>query len=265
LETILEPSFAGSFYPADPLQLAGLVKSLTGTHEPSSRGIGMVVPHAGMAYSGKTAGMAYRIAPDGVERVILCAPSHRVFVGGAVILDADALGTPMGNVKVDGDAVGSLERFGLKRARFGEHSLEVQLPFILDRWPEAKVVPLITGSFDPVFLEELACFLHAETEGAFFIASSDLSHFHRLEHAEKLDSMVREAFLSLSPEKFISSLDRGGEACGRAPMLALLHYAARAGGSLAREIHYSTSADAGAGRTQVVGYFSAMISRKGDD
>ena len=159
--TILEPSFAGSFYPSDPIQLVGLVKSLTGTHEPLSRGIGMVVPHAGMAYSGKTAGMAYRRAPEGVERVILCAPSHRVFVGGAVVLDADALGTPIGNVTVDTDAVDSLERYGLKRALFGEHSLEVQLPFILNRWPEARVVPLITGSEDPVYLDELAGFLNA--------------------------------------------------------------------------------------------------------
>lgn len=258
----LEPSFAGSFYPSDPDRLAALVRDLSGPPLPMRNGLGMVVPHAGMVYSGKTAGMAYSRAPDRVEQVILCAPSHRVFVDRAVTLDAGILNTPMGAVAVDTGAVEKLKAFGLQSAVLAEHSLEVQLPFILDRWPSAKVIPVVTGSDDPSFLEELAGILHSRFPEAFFIASSDLSHFHPVSQAEKLDMMVRKAFLALCPRDFVSALSRGGEACGRGPMLTLLHFASLAGASRAMEIHYSTSADAGGDRREVVGYFSAMILRR---
>jgi hypothetical protein len=104
--------------------------------------------------------------------------------------------------------------------------------------------------------------LFDEAPDAFFVASSDLSHYHDLATAAKLDSMVRKAFLSLSPEALQNALSKGGEACGRAAMMTLLYFAGLAGGNGAIEIDYSTSADAGAGEKQVVGYFSGMIVRE---
>jgi len=262
LDTVLEPSFAGSFYPSDPGLLSALVGRLTGPARPLPGAVGMVVPHAGMVYSGKTAGMAYARAPRDVSRVVLCAPSHRAFVHGAVLLDAAALGTPLGNARVDRQAFTGLRKRGLGAAVMAEHSIEVQLPFILAIWPGASVIPVVTISDDPSFLSDLASTLYEEAPDAFFVASSDLSHYHSLAAAMKLDSIVREAFLTLSPDALMEALARGGEACGRAAMLTLLHFAALAGGNRAVEIDYSTSADAGAGERQVVGYFSGMIVRE---
>ncbi|MFO7625899.1 MAG: AmmeMemoRadiSam system protein B [Candidatus Fermentibacteraceae bacterium] len=262
MDTVLEPSFAGSFYPSDPRQLSELVRKLAGPREPLPGSLGMVVPHAGMVYSGRTAGMAYARAPGDVSRVVLCAPSHRAFVRGAVLLDAGELGTPLGNVRVDRQAFEGLRKRGVGSAVMAEHSIEVQLPFMLARWPGVSVIPVVTVSDDPSFLFELAGVLYEEAPDAFFVASSDLSHYHGLARALKLDSMVREAFLTLSPDALLDALARGGEACGRAAMITLLHFAALAGGNRAVEIDYSTSADAGAGEKQVVGYFSGMIVRE---
>ena len=262
MDTVLEPSFAGSFYPSDPHLLSELVGKLTGPAMPLPGAVGMVVPHAGMVYSGRTAGRAYARAPRDVSRVVLCAPSHRAFVRGAVMLDAGELGTPLGNVRVDRQAFAVLRKRGVGAAVMAEHSIEVQLPFMLATWPGASVIPVVTVSDDPSFLSDLAGVLYEEAPDAFFVASSDLSHYHSLARALKLDSMVRKAFLTLSPDALQDALSRGGEACGRAAMVTLMHFAALAGGSRAVEIDYSTSADAGAGEKQVVGYLSAMIARE---
>lgn len=260
---VIRPGFSGSFYPSDPGELSSLVGRLIGETSPLPDAVGMVVPHAGMAYSGVTAGRAYSRAPEVVSRVILCAPSHRAYVRGAVVLDGEAFETPLGRVGIDAAASARLAGSGLGLADMAEHSIEVQLPFIFSRWPGALVIPVVTVSEDPLFLSELARILHDDIPDAFFIASSDLSHYHRLRHAVELDAMVRKAFLTLSPEALIQALSCGGEACGRAAMLTLLYFARLAGGDGALEIHYSTSADAGAGQSQVVGYFSGMVTRKG--
>jgi AmmeMemoRadiSam system protein B len=261
LEAVLEPSFAGSFYPGDPGLLFELMARLVVPVDPLPGSVGMVVPHAGMVYSGRTAGMAYARVPRDVSRLVLCAPSHRAFVRGAVLLDAGEMGTPIGNVRVDRQAFSGLRKRGFGAAVMAEHSIEVQLPFILSTWPGASVIPVVTITDDQSFLSDLAAALYEEAPDAFFVASSDLSHYHSLERALKLDSMIRAAFLTLSPDALVEALSRGGEACGRAAMITLLYFAGLAGADRAIEIDYSTSADAGAGEKQVVGYFSGIIAR----
>lgn len=262
MDTVLDPSFAGSFYPSDPRILSGLVAGLAAPAQPLEGAVGMVVPHAGLVYSGRTAGMAYARAPRDVSRVVLCAPSHRAFVRGAVLLDAGELATPIGNVRVDRQAFNALRKRGLGAAVMAEHSIEVQLPFMKAAWPGVPVIPVVTVSDDPSFLSDLAGILYDELPDAFFVASSDLSHYHSIGKAERLDALVRNAFLTLSPDAMLDALASGGEACGRAALLTLMHFAGLAGGTRAFEIHYSTSADAGAGDRQVVGYFSGMIARE---
>jgi hypothetical protein len=140
------------------------MERLTGPPEPLPEAVGMVVPHAGMVYSGRTAGKAYARARRDVSRVVLCAPSHRAFVRGAVLLDAGELGTPVGNVRVDRQALTGLKKNGLGSAVMAEHSIEVQLPFILATWPGASVIPVVTVSDDPSFLSDLAGVLFGSSE-----------------------------------------------------------------------------------------------------
>jgi AmmeMemoRadiSam system protein B len=258
----LEPGFAGSFYPGNPAALRESVARLTGPFEPVRGAVGMVVPHAGFQYSGVTAGRGYAAAPDDPGLVIICAPSHRFHVRGAVIPDVDAFGTPLGPVEVDVETAGRIRRMGVGSGVFQEHSLEVQLPFVRHRWPGIRILPVVTVSDDPGFQRELAATLFRETGGAFFVASSDLSHYHALGEAVKLDALVRDAFVSLSPQRLSSALAQGGEACGAPGIAVLMHYAALAGANRGIEVHYSTSADAGAGESRVVGYFSGLAVRE---
>lgn len=255
---VLKPGFAGSFYSSDSRELSEAVRGfLSCGCSPDPDAVGIVVPHAGYIYSGRTAGYGFASAPDDVSTVVVCAPSHRFPLSGGAVFDIDGVGTPLGVCEVD-RAITGLLAAELSSEVFHEHSFEVMVPFIQLRWPEARIVPIILGAYPDC--AGIAALVHSCAPDAFFVASSDLSHFHPLPTAEALDKIVIDGFLSLSPEVFEKQLSSGGEACGRHSILTLLHFAGLRKATRAVNLHYSTSADAGAGSTEVVGYFSGMVS-----
>ena len=73
------PAVAGTFYPGDPDQLQAMVNGhLAAVGEPAVIDgdiIAMIVPHAGLVYSGAIAAHAYATLKDSpVDKVILCGP-----------------------------------------------------------------------------------------------------------------------------------------------------------------------------------------------
>ncbi|MCD4709024.1 MAG: AmmeMemoRadiSam system protein B [Candidatus Sabulitectum sp.] len=253
MDDVLKPGFAGSFYPADSASLEALVRGFLDNHcEPLENATGMVVPHAGYTYSGKTAGYGFASAPDNVSTVVIIAPSHRYPFRGETVFETDFMETPLGMCPVNRKVTSGLAtRMGT--VVFNEHSLEVMVPFIQIRWPDAEIVPVILG-IEPD-CRKTARLIQQYAPDAFIVASSDLSHFYPLATAEKLDRLVIDAFLTLSPERITESL----EACGKSAIRTLLHVSTLRKAKNAVELHYSTSADAGAGTDEVVGYFSGMV------
>ncbi len=221
--------------------------------EPLENAVGMVVPHAGYIYSGKTAGYGFASAPDSVSTVVILAPSHRFPFRGETVFDADFAETPLGMCPIN-RAVTSGMASEMETIVFPEHSFEVMVPFIQVRWPDAEIVPVILG-IEPD-CRRTAWLIQKYAPDAFIVASSDLSHFYPLATAEKLDRQTIDAFLALSPERITDSI----EACGRSAIRTLLHVAVLRKAKKAVELHYSTSADAGAGTEEVVGYFSGMVT-----
>ena len=77
---------------------------------------------------------------------MLLAPSHRHDYRGIVVPDVDAFETPLGMVRIDAARVGGA-RPGIVRVDsrpfHGEHSLEIQLPFLQCSRPDVAVVPLL--------------------------------------------------------------------------------------------------------------------------
>ncbi len=250
---VVKPAFAGSFYPSTPDAVkADVCNLLQNSCSPFSEAVGMVVPHAGYVYSGKTAAYGFASAPDNVSTIVICAPSHRYPFKGETVFDTDFLETPLGLCPVDRKITGFLAE-EMESIVFQEHSLEVLIPFVQMKWPDAMIVPIVLG-MEPD-CKKVAELIYKHAPEAFLIASSDLSHFHPLSEAEKLDRMVINAFLSLSPEQIGDNL----EACGKTAIKTLLYFAAMKSAGTAVELHYSTSADAGAGTDEVVGYFSGMV------
>jgi len=255
LDRVLSSGFAGSFYPAGTEELGSLVRKLLQNEcRPVENAVGMVVPHAGYTYSGRTAGRGFASAPDDVSTVVIVAPSHRYPLYGETVFDVDFIESPLGMCPVN-TAVTRAIASGMDSVVFNEHSLEVMIPFIQLRWPDARVVPIVLGSRPDC--RKTAELIQRCVPDAFVVASSDLSHFYPLQVAEKLDRQVIDAFLSLSPGRITGDT----RACGRWAVKTLLFASELRDAKKAVEIDYSTSADAGAGSAEVVGYFSGMVIR----
>jgi len=261
---IRRPAVAGMFYPAVEKDLGNLVNALISDSGRTSDDLitGIVSPHAGYIYSGAVAGAAYAAAPDDVKTVIVLAPPHRCPVRGASVYDGEGYLTPLGTVPVNREITSALLGAGLiyqPAAHQNEHSAEVQVPFIQVKWPDSSVVMILQGSSSSGYSKQLAEII-AETTGSLdrimIVASSDLSHYHSLDAAEKKDRKIIDAFKSGKAGNMETALMNGGEACGIGPMLTLMNYAHIMKQNRFGEIMYGTSASASGDSTSVVGYFA---------
>ncbi len=263
---IREPAVAGMFYPSDRKILHELVTSLiSGSGRQSDESVtGIVSPHAGYVYSGAVAGAAFASAPDNVENVVVIAPPHRYPVTGASVFDGEGYETPLGILPLQREITSRLLGAGLTfqpGAHRSEHSAEVQLPFIQVRWPDSSVAVILQGSVSADYSGQLAEIISEAVRGfnnTLVIASSDLSHYHSLAEAEKMDMKIIDAFVSGNPSNMEEALQEGAEACGTGPILTLMNYAARFKQTRFGKIMWETSAAASGDSSSVVGYFAGF-------
>jgi AmmeMemoRadiSam system protein B len=256
MNAIRPAAVAGMFYPADPATLqADLTAMLAAIPEAADRRPpkALIVPHAGYIYSGPVAASAYaRIAPwrDRIRRVVMFGPAHRVAVQGLALPEADAFATPTGAVPIDGDAaqlaLGLPQVCLSARSHALEHSLEVQLPFLLRVLGEFRLLPFAVGYATPREVAEVIELLWGGDE-TLIVISSDLSHYHSYREARDLDQATADAILALDP-----GLDHE-QACGATPVAGLLLCAARHRLTPAL-LDLRNSGDTAGDRSRVVGY-----------
>lgn len=252
---IRHAAVAGLFYPEDPEELRQTVNQLlnnTGYEGPQPRAI--VAPHAGYIYSGKTAACAYAsLYPfrEGIRRIVLLGPAHRVYVRGIATSSADFFSTPLGTIPVDQSAVQTLTSLSQvvlsDEAHAQEHSLEVHLPFLQCLFRDFTLVPLVVGDANPGQVAEVLEKFW-DLRDTFIIISSDLSHYHDYASACLIDQATTEAIEHLELELIGSQ-----QACGCRPLCGLLQIARD------RNMHVKTldlrnSGDTAGSRDRVVGY-----------
>lgn len=261
MRSVRPPAVAGLFYPDDPERLeAALHRALdvvVPIGEPVPKAV--IVPHAGYIYSGPIAGVAYaRLAPlQGiVDRVVLLGPAHRVPVGGLAVPRSDAFATPLGVVPIDQDLrrrVLALPRVVLDdHAHAGEHSLEVQLPFLQRTLGRFTLLPLAVGDAGP---DEVAEVLDAVWGGpeTLVVVSTDLSHYLDYETASARDRRTASAIVAADAARIGDD-----DACGARPVRGLL-VAARRRGLSVRLLDLRSSGDTAGDRSRVVGYGAFAI------
>ena len=257
--TIRQPAVAGTFYPDSPDDLNQMISNLLSeadVKELSPKAL--VVPHAGLIYSGPIAANAYRLlrsmAPA-IRRVVLLGPSHRVPFQGMALPDCEAFATPLGQIPLDLEAMAALQSFNqvsvLDQAHKHEHSLEVQCPFLQSCLDEFKLVPIVVGDDSALSVAEVIEQLWGEQE-TLIIISSDLSHFHSYEEACYRDQQTAKAIEQLS-----SNLT-GGQACGCNPLNGMLKVAQRRGMD-AITLDVRNSGDTAGDKSRVVGYGAFVI------
>jgi AmmeMemoRadiSam system protein B len=189
MSTIRQPVLSGTWYPADPADLAATADQfLAGAdpeHRPAGRPLLAVVPHAGYVYSGPTAGKLFGLLGENpVRRIILLAPNHRIALDRIALSGAAAFATPLGAVEVDQETVAQLaenESFTVdNRAHAQEHAIEIQLPLIQRTWPEAvpRIVPMLVPSMDPSMASKAAAALAGlAAPDTLFLISTDFTHY----------------------------------------------------------------------------------------
>jgi len=148
--------------------------------------------------------------------------------------------------------------------RDGEHSLEIQLPFLQYLLGEFRLVPVMLGDQEWDCCQRLASELVSVLTGqkALLVASTDLSHFHPHDRAVQLDSRVVEHIENFDPRRLSEDLaTRRCEACGGGPVIAAMLAARQMGADRAHVLRYANSGDVTGDRSQVVGYMAAALCR----
>ncbi|MDD5556307.1 MAG: AmmeMemoRadiSam system protein B [bacterium] len=271
-QVVREPAVAGAFYPGSAGALGRSVReylSEAPVPEVEGRIVGLVAPHAGYQYSGAVAAAGYAALRDrGFRRAVVLAPSHRMGFRGAALTDAGAYRTPLGLVPVDAAACERLRGrplyMDLPRAHEGEHSLEVQLPFLQEVLGEFTLVPVVLGQIEgadrKVVAGPLADLLDGETV---IVASSDFTHYGAgfgyvpftddvRERIHALDRGAIERIERLDAAGFAAYRERtGATICGECPIGVLMEAVPR--GAAGRLLAYDTSGD-------MTGDFSHSVS-----
>ncbi len=270
MKNVREPAVAGMFYPASAIRLKEDVQLLLDKYKPEKdfqNVFGIVSPHAGYAYSGRTAAYAYNsVANKNYKTVVIISPSHREYFPGISIFSGEAYKTPLGNVPLDKEMVAKFtedEKFifeGLNGHR-AEHAVEVQIPFLQVIMRDFSIVPVVIGDQSKIFIDGLARKLAGVADDkTLIVASSDLSHFHTKVEATQIDSLTEKHILDFNFEGLQTDLDkRNCEACGGGGIVAMIKAAAILNVKKTVVLSRSDSGDVTGDSSEVVGYLSAVV------
>jgi AmmeMemoRadiSam system protein B len=260
----------GQFYPADVGELRENLRDLIARVElrKSSEGriAGIIAPHAGYTYSGLTAAHGYSLLRElKYSTVVIVSPSHREYFDGISVYPGDSYSTPLGVVSVD---EGLRERLlnrlpALKSSSAGhreEHAIEVQLPFLQFVLGDFRFLPIVMGDQKREYCYALGEALGIELngEGALLVASTDLSHYHPSDAANRLDAVVIDDVGRFDFEGLMQDIEfQRTEACGGGPTVAVMLALKRLGAKRMSILHHCNSGDITGDSRQVVGYLSA--------
>jgi hypothetical protein len=284
------PSVAGSFYPADRRSLATLVDELLAaadrlgaTVDPVDRPVlGLLVPHAGLVYSGVVAATGWQLVgrarPDTGATVVILGTNHgAAWLDGVAAWETGAWRTPLGDLEVDTGLARAILDLGPpfiadRAAHDGEHSIEVQLPFLQAVWPGARIVPLsvAAGVGDDATaaggrLGALLARRRAAGRRIVLAISSDMAHYPSSTVCALATAELLPPILRLDPvgvartERAVMERGVPGLVCGMCgiqPTVLGLAALRAFGATDGRRLAAATSADAGGPTGRTVGYLS---------
>lgn len=262
-------AFAGTFYDGRPESLRHHVERLLPMAVRDADAFGAIVPHAGYVYSGPVAGNVYARLRIPATVVLLC-PNHTGRGAPASLDRSDAWRTPLGDVPVHRPLASRLAELAPSlvedsAAHAGEHSLEVQLPFLQVRRPDVTIVAVSLGAPDLALCREVgrACAQLSEeqAEPLLFLASSDMNHYESRTVGGRKDALALARVEAIDPEGlFATVLAESISMCGFLPATALLFAARAAGAGPATIVSRRDSGDETGDTSSVVGYAGVVIA-----
>ena len=265
---VRKPAVSGRFYDSDPSRLRSQVERYSSA-EGRKKAIALMAPHAGLMFSGPVAGLTYS-SIDPPSTFLLLGPNHTGRGAGLAIMPEGKWECPMGTLDIDAALATALieqapELTADSEAHMMEHSLEVQLPFIIHNAPGARIVPIAFMRGDLDTLEALGLAAAGAIKAAGYpvviAASSDMSHFLPDEEAREKDRIPLEKVVALDPSGLYRTVrEEDISMCGYLPTVTTLFAALALGATKAELVSYATSGEASGDFSSVVGYAGVVIS-----
>lgn len=276
--TTRPPAVAGMFYPAAKAELSkmvtGYLQNVHGLPQIDGRIIAILVPHAGLVYSGQIAAYSYKLLENShINKVILCGPSHRYRFQGISVYGPDVQwSTPLGLVPCNDNIcramlADSKSIQDIPEAHQQEHCLEVQLPFLQTVLHNFTIAPAIMGYPDHKAIETLADALAKAPfdDSTILIASSDWQHYMPAKEGWKYDSLGLECLENFDPARLEEYLSQDKtQMCGGGAVVAVLEAARAKGADKVKVLKYGDSGDMTGDKSSVVSYVAAVIYKSND-
>lgn len=282
---IRPPAVAGKFYPSDPEELKKAVDEYLAKAPPPQKLPGRVlcllVPHAGYEFSAPVAAAGYRAVTGPYETVVILGSAHTMQVKGAAVCPSGSFQTPLGKIDIDEklakELIAASSLFeNLPQAHEREHSIEVQLPFLIRKLKTPfKILPIVMNTDDPDTAIKAGDILGniLKRKKTLIVVSSDLSHYPEKNLASVVDRTTLEALKTADPEYFwlanrilMNRREKNLECtyCGEAGLIAGLTAARVLGADKGFLIKYSNSGESPlANPENAVGYASMAFARSG--
>jgi len=292
LEKVRRPAVAGQFYDSSEESLRDSIekcfldqrgpKTLPKVTQGEKNIKGIVVPHAGLIYSGAIAAHSYKIIADNgfADTFIIIGPNHTGMGPPVSIMTDGEWMTPIGTTLINEIIAKQLRRDIIEKdetAHKYEHSIEIQLPFL------QSIVGSKNFNFVPITMskqdintsiqvgEIIANVIKDAEEKIIIIASSDLTHaglnYQSMppegirvdEYAKNQDQEVINKIVELNPEGLINIVqEKNITMCGYGPVAAMLTAAKKLGATKAELLKYGTSYEVQP-NSSCVGYSSITV------
>ncbi|MCK5387411.1 MAG: AmmeMemoRadiSam system protein B [Gammaproteobacteria bacterium] len=255
---------AQDFYPGDLIaQIKGFLAGFTipiGLPEKIS---GMILPHAGWQYSGKTAARTiYCTSQTKTPDTCLIFGADHAGVAKHSLYPTGSWKTPLGDIQVNtelaNDISKSVNHLMVENsiAHQTEHSIEVLLPMIKYFWPETTIIPIIVKpTKDSLELGyAIGTLLRKSKKEVIGIASTDLTHYglmygtvlHEIgvkgfRWMTQNDQQMIQHFITCNSKKVLTEAQKNSNACGAGAVAALLAMMQKLGKDTGHLIDYTTS------------------------
>lgn len=285
MSDIRKPAMAGSWYPTDSDSLRQIIKEFVDSADVKKidgRILGLTAPHAGYIYSGPVAAYSFKALMLDKKQykgntVILIGFAHRPPAWeGVSIWSKGAWETPLGRIPIDEQLAQKILNADTliqdkREVHTGEHSLELELPFLqyaLDN--DFKLVPI---AFSHQTMDEINALVKAllsagiDWNHTFLVVSTDMSHYHPYNDAVMIDKKTLEKVLANDVDGLINWMKQGADAfCGWAGVITMMAIAPKIGANKTILLKYANSGDTQPATMErgVVGYSAIAFVKSAD-
>ena len=272
---IRQPLFADDkWYPKNAKDLRAVLSGVSKTDDAQRvSAFALMLPHAGFAFSARTASKAWAKVQS-VDTVIILAPYHNIFrqqhtPPAKAIWATGAWRTPIGDALIDEELAAQIQRndenlisdietFNL------DQTLELQIPFIQVHSPNAKIVPIQIASRSKECISELASAISSAVKASkkkiLIVASTDMNHFESASIAKEKDEIALLKVDEFNGEGLVKACaEMNISMCGCHCVSAMLSATKILGATKIERVDYCNSSDITGDEASVVAYASVIV------